>query len=91
MATAATLSVQLAGLMFKSPVVVASSECAANLSIFKNWRDRHQKIHIATDMEQSGIGPIVLIVLRNQNDDDKVVRIRRIPTILISRLLDRFW
>lgn len=40
MATAANLSVQLAGLTFKSPVVVASSECAANLTILKNWTDR---------------------------------------------------
>ena len=40
MATAINLSVQLAGLTFKSPVVVASSECAANLSILKNWTER---------------------------------------------------
>jgi dihydroorotate dehydrogenase (NAD+) catalytic subunit len=34
------LSVQLAGLTFKSPVVVASSECAANLSQVQNLADK---------------------------------------------------
>ena len=34
------LSVQMAGLTFKSPVVVASSECAANLSLIKNLVDK---------------------------------------------------
>ncbi len=91
MATTANLSVQLAGLTFKSPVVVASSECAANVSILKNWRYRHQNVYVPTGLEQSGIGPIVLIILRSQNHADKVVGIRRILTILIPRLLDRFW
>jgi dihydroorotate dehydrogenase len=30
------LSIRLAGLTFKSPIVVASSECAANLSLIQN-------------------------------------------------------
>ena len=34
------MSVRVAGLTFKSPIVVASSECAANLKILKNWTNR---------------------------------------------------
>jgi len=36
----ADLSVQLAGLPFKSPIVVASSECAADLSLIKRLVDK---------------------------------------------------
>ena len=35
------LSIRLAGLRFKSPIVVASSECAANLSQVQNLADKH--------------------------------------------------
>ena len=34
------LSIRLAGLKFKSPIVVASSECAANLSQTQNLVDK---------------------------------------------------
>jgi dihydroorotate dehydrogenase/NAD-dependent dihydropyrimidine dehydrogenase PreA subunit len=35
------LSIRLAGLTFKSPIVVASSECAANLSLIENLVDKN--------------------------------------------------
>jgi dihydroorotate dehydrogenase (NAD+) catalytic subunit len=35
------LSIRLAGLTFKSPIVVASSECAANLSLVQNLVNKH--------------------------------------------------
>ncbi len=35
------MTVQVAGLTFKNPIVVASSECAANLSVLKNWTNRN--------------------------------------------------
>jgi dihydroorotate dehydrogenase (NAD+) catalytic subunit len=35
------LSIRVAGLAFKSPIVVASSECAANLSLIRNLVDKH--------------------------------------------------
>ena len=35
------LSIRLAGLTFKSPIVVASSECAANLSQVQNLVDKN--------------------------------------------------
>jgi dihydroorotate dehydrogenase/ferredoxin len=41
MNTDVDLSAQLAGLSFKSPIVVASSECAANLSLIKNLVDKN--------------------------------------------------
>jgi dihydroorotate dehydrogenase subfamily 1 len=41
MVTQIDLSAQLTGLMFKSPVLVASSECAANLSLIRNLADRN--------------------------------------------------
>ena len=40
MQTIADMSVKVAGLSFKSPIVVASSECAANLTLLKNWTNR---------------------------------------------------
>ena len=38
------LSIRLAGLTFKSPIVVASSECAANLSLIQNLADKNIRI-----------------------------------------------
>ena len=35
------LSIQLAGLTFKSPIVVSSSECSANLSLIENLVDKN--------------------------------------------------
>ncbi len=37
----ADLSTQLAGLKFKSPIIVASSECAANLALIQNLTDKN--------------------------------------------------
>jgi dihydroorotate dehydrogenase len=35
------LSARMAGLKFKSPILVASSACAANLSLIKNLVDKN--------------------------------------------------
>ena len=40
MAKDTDLSIRLAGITFKSPIVVASSECAANLSLIENLVDK---------------------------------------------------
>ena len=51
------LSIRLAGLTFKSPIVVASSECAANLSLIENLVDKN----------------IGAIELRNRRDKKRVI------------------
>ncbi|UCG06045.1 MAG: 4Fe-4S binding protein [Desulfobacterales bacterium] len=40
METSPDTSVGIAGLKFKNPIVVASSECAANFRLLKNWTNR---------------------------------------------------
>jgi dihydroorotate dehydrogenase len=51
------LSIRLAGLTFKSPIVVSSSECAANLSLIENLVDKN----------------IGAIELRNRRDKKRVI------------------